>query len=365
MYTDVFRHRSLQKIRNFVNKLAELNVFIRFLRRDEIREQIANSHWSINDTVSTFAVCQMFSSGGSRSLTHMFQSVNGVQILNRILAAEHRRKADTAAILNSINRNPQRSQPAAIETAAPPRAPDVAPHGDISESLQVTDDPQHILAQLQAATARQNDRDAIRDAIDLRQLMRTMVHTDSDAGVLSILGIGRDEMPEACKTLQRLLEKEVERGCPEDEAAVFVPVTAANVPQVIQSNPDALEYSSMPAHTARSYTNSSVASSAATGRSRMPWDTLDREFIETGIDALRRLSDQELALPSWTITRYEVEQDECIGQGSVSEVYKGTWRNHVVAIKVLPLTTRRQHFVNEVSNFPFSCHPIPGSAAYP
>jgi hypothetical protein len=36
----------------------------------------------------------------------------------------------------------------------------------------------------------------------------------------------------------------------------------------------------------------------------MPRDTLDREFIEGGIDALRRMSKGGEMLPSWTITRY-------------------------------------------------------------
>ena len=91
---------------------------------------------------------------------------------------------------------------------------------------------------------------------------------------------------------------------------------------------------------------SSVASSS---RSRAPRDTLDREFIETGIDALRRLSGAETTLPSWTITRYEVDRDEKIGLGFFSDVYRGTWRARAVAIKVLAPTTPRQLFVREVS----------------
>ena len=84
---------------------------------------------------------------------------------------------------------------------------------------------------------------------------------------------------------------------------------------------------------------------------RAPRDTLDREFIETGIDALRRLSGAGAAsaLPSWTITRYEVNRDEKIGLGFFSDVYRGTWRSRTVAIKVLAPTTPRQLFLHEVS----------------
>ena len=187
------------------------------------------------------------------------------------------------------------------------------------------------------------------DAVDLRQLMRTALQANSDVEMIRILQVGRDEMPEAIKTLQRALEKEVERERLEDEAAVLVP--AIDVPQIVQPDPDGLKRSST-VHSTGSQT-SRTSSSVGTGRSsRAPRDTLDREFIETGIDALRRLSGAavELALPSWTITRYEVERDEKIGMGFFSDVFRGTWRNHVVAIKVLAPTTPRRLFVHEVSS---------------
>lgn len=102
---------------------------------------------------------------------------------------------------------------------------------------------------------------------------------------------------------------------------------------------------------ARSQTLGSNSSKASTtsSRSRVSRDTLHREFLESGIDALRRLSrGAEVALPSWTITRYEVDRDEKIGIGFFSDVYKGKWRDSVVAIKVLAQTTPRSLFIHEV-----------------
>ena len=293
------------------------------------------------------------------SLHFEFQTSIQIRILKQVLAAERQRQADTAALLDSINRNPPSQSPPllAIEPAALPRVIDVAPAGGLllgSEPLAGPDeDPQAVLAQLQAVTARQNDRDAVHDAVDLRQLMRSALQANNDLEMIRTLQVGRDEMPEAIKTLQRALEKEVERERQEDEAVLVpanVPATAAvDVPQIVHGDPEGLKRSST-VHSTGSQTSSSVASSAGTGRSRAPRDTLDREFIETGIDALRRLSGAEVALPSWTITRYEVERDEKIGMGFFSDVFKGTWRNHVVAIKVLAPTTPRQLFVHEVSS---------------
>jgi serine/threonine protein kinase len=75
---------------------------------------------------------------------------------------------------------------------------------------------------------------------------------------------------------------------------------------------------------------------------------LERAFMETGIEAMTRLSsvavrkaeDQDVYvpwdLPPWTITRYEADRLTMIGSGSFSTVYRGSWSGRRVAIKVLP-----------------------------
>ncbi|KAM5539547.1 hypothetical protein V8D89_006656 [Ganoderma adspersum] len=341
--TEALRPSSFREVHRFLVKQSHRPFIKRYLQRDEIQRALGACHSSLTDALG------------------MFNTSIQIRILKQVLAAERQRQADTAALLDSINRNPQGPPPLAIEPAALPRAIDAVPAGGLllsSESFEVAghDDPQRILAQLQAVTARQNDRDAVHDAVDLRQLMRSALQANNDLEMIHILQVGRDEMPEAIKTLQRALEKEVERERQEEEAVLVPAAAAVDVPQIVQSDPDGLKRSST-VHSTGSQTSSSVASSAGTGRSRAPRDTLDREFIETGIDALRRLSGAEVALPSWTITRYEVERDEKVGMGFFSDVFKGTWRNHVVAIKVLAPTTPRQLFVHEVSIWKTLQHP--------
>ena len=83
-----------------------------------------------------------------------------------------------------------------------------------------------------------------------------------------------------------------------------------------------------------------------------PFDTLDQDLLQNGSAALRRLSQVEGdALPEWVIPRFEITYDGKVGVGSLSSVYKGTWRRKVVAIKVLNAKTdvNKQHFLNEVS----------------
>ncbi|KAF5381779.1 hypothetical protein D9615_005379 [Tricholomella constricta] len=53
----------------------------------------------------------------------------------------------------------------------------------------------------------QDTVDAAKDSADLRALMRTALQTSSDVEILGVLQIGREEMPEAIKVLQRVLER--------------------------------------------------------------------------------------------------------------------------------------------------------------
>jgi abelson tyrosine-protein kinase 1 len=154
--------------------------------------------------------------------------------------------------------------------------------------------------------------------------------------MIEVLQIARSDMPEAIKTMQRALEHVVEDSRLEaDESGLALASPSS------QGHPEGgLQLAS---------TDSGSGSSG---------DTLDREFIETGIDALRRLSTgTDLGLPSWTITRYEVDLEAKIGFGFFSEVYRGTWRQHTVAIKVLAETTPRKIFVHEVEIWKKLYHP--------
>ena len=205
--------------------------------------------------------------------------------------------------------------------------------------------PLHFISTLQTL---QNERDAHRDAADLRQLMRSALQTNDDLEMIKVLQVGRDEMPEAIKTLQRALEIVLEKERVEDEAIAFF-------------NPAPPEGPGGSLSRSSTISSSTASSSVTSRRSRSSRDTLDREFMESGIDSLRRLSisrgETNLSLPPWTITRYEVDREEKIGIGFFSDVYRGHWRNRIVAIKVLAQTTPRQLFVHEVKIWKTLKHP--------
>ena len=199
-------------------------------------------------------------------------------------------------------------------------------------------DPESVHKTLYALRTAQNVEDRAHDAADLRQLMRTALSAKDDVAMFKVLQIAHSEMPEAIKTLERALERVVEDGQLDvEESATALPSSQveeagkANGPSVDPSNTSASQFSA---------------------------DTLDREFIETGINALRRLSKgTDLGLPSWTITRYEIGLEAMVGVGFFSYVYRGTWRKHTVAIKMLAEMTPRKIFLREVKIWKSLYHP--------
>lgn len=143
----------------------------------------------------------------------------------------------------------------------------------------------------------QNASDQARDTENLRQLMRLALHTTRDADILDILQIKRQDMPEAIKSLQRALERVTER---DRERQSSIALTSKPTPVSRRSS---MKDGKAIASQQRSGTidsSSSAASFAAVGKE----DTLDREFLESGIEALVRMSrGVDTNLPSWTITK--------------------------------------------------------------
>ena len=178
---------------------------------------------------------------------------------------------------------------------------------------------------LYALRAEQNAQDRAHDMADLHRLMLNALAANDDIAMIEALQIMRSDIPDAIRTLERALERLFEGGQLDAE-------------EVGKGN--------------------ASLDPSNTGVSHNSADPLDREFIVTGIDALRRLSKgTDLGLPSWTITQFEVELEEKVGFGSFSEVFRGTWRKHTVAVKVLDKITPRKIFLREVKIWKSLHHP--------
>jgi abelson tyrosine-protein kinase 1 len=200
-------------------------------------------------------------------------------------------------------------------------------------------DPEDVRNTLQALRASQNVQDRARDMADLNQLMSTALAAKDDVAMIEVLQIARSEMPDAIKTLERALKRVVEDGQLDTEDG------STPVP---------------PPHQEAVNGDSPSVDLCDIGASHGSADLLDRKFIESGINALRRLSkvtNISLDLPYWTITWFEIDFEARVGIGFFSDVYRGTWRNQTVAIKVLSETTPRKIFLREVGIWKPLSHP--------
>jgi abelson tyrosine-protein kinase 1 len=199
-------------------------------------------------------------------------------------------------------------------------------------------DTENVRDTLHAVCTEQNEQDRAHDMADLHRLMLTALRlaAKNDIAMIEVLQIARSEMPDAIKTLERALE----HLCEDEQVDAEESTTA------------------LPSREEAGNDNGPALEPRNTGASHCSADTLDRKFIVTGIDALRRLSKgADLGLPSWTITQFEVELGEKVGFGSFSEVFRGTWHKHTVAVKVLDKTTPRKIFLKEVKIWKSLHHP--------
>ncbi|KAJ7072080.1 hypothetical protein C8F01DRAFT_1361505 [Mycena amicta] len=326
------------RVQDFMLKQAHRPFLKRYLRREEIIRDIAGCDKGLTDALSMFGF-----------------SIQ-IRILKQVQATERGRQLDARTLLEAVVRSQQQISPTApsatlqgLGITLPKDTPGLPPsssHKSLIDEGQGIH-PDAVLPTLQTLHSMQNTIDLAQDTADLRALMRDAVSQSSDAEMIRVLQVGREEYPEALKTLQRALER----------VGIVNSVPSPLMPEA-NTTPTHPALTLAPQSIERSISASSSGSSAMGTSCGVGRDVLDREFMESGIDALRRLSKGgELGLPSWTITRYEVDRDVKIGMGFFSDVYRGRWRNRTVAIKVLAECTPQELFVKEVAIWKEFKHP--------
>ncbi|KZS90817.1 hypothetical protein SISNIDRAFT_457444 [Sistotremastrum niveocremeum HHB9708] len=241
----------------------------RYLQRDDdmVRIQICNT--TLSDAVGLFGL-----------------SIQ-IRTLKQIQESDHDRRNEIDELKGTLR------------AASPPAYSPPSPSATIPlEGNLASSD---VLASIVEFRKKQEERAQNADAEDLRQILRAALRAEDDATMIEVLQVGRDEWPDAVKTLQRRLEEEREKH--------------------------------------------------SDGRIKGPEaevDTVHREFLEGGIECLRRMSGNQLeSLPHWTITKYEVDLGPLVGIGTFSDVYKGTWKGATVAIKILSPATPRDIYKHE------------------
>ncbi|KAJ7471494.1 hypothetical protein B0H11DRAFT_2433535 [Mycena galericulata] len=170
-------------------------------------------------TVPALAPQRLSVYASSASMDAVRQSTwRGVEVLRQVQAAELSRQSNTRALLESVIRS-QQLGPASVAplqglgTSFPTDTPGLPPnssHKSLVAHRDELDDELHpdaVHPTLQNLYNTQNTLDLAHDTAYLRTLMRDAVSQSSDAEMIRVLQVGREDMPEALKTLQRALER--------------------------------------------------------------------------------------------------------------------------------------------------------------
>ncbi|KAN0141932.1 Protein kinase-like domain containing protein [Lactarius tabidus] len=296
---------AFEEVHHFLDKLGKRPFLKRYLGRNEILSGISACDTTLKDALEMF----------NRSIQ--------LRTLKIIQINELQRQKETQDLLESLPH-----VTTGLPSAHLPSLPTVLQSSPT--------DPESVHNKLHALRASQNEQDRAYDMADLHQLMRAALAANDDVAMIEVLQIARSEMPETIKTLERALERIVEDADTEESTMVL--------PSQHEGAGDANGPFFDPGNTGAGHGGSA--------------DTLGRKFIETEIHALRQLSKgADLVLPSWTITRFEIDLEAKVGIGFFSDVYRGTWRNQTVAIKVLSEVTPRKIFLQEVNIWKSLYHP--------
>lgn len=305
-------------VHDFLVKLNRRPFIKRFLRSDEIQQDIQACDKALGDAMQ------------------MFDISIGIRILKECKRLARERRIDAGHYAQGSTPPPVYASPPSqilpipldrtprVVTPALPEPHDILPAASglsgsppaqtlplsLSQSMQSrtnstipsSDLPISPLAELQDIHTAENASDREQDRALFHTTLQRVISTRKDDEVLQILGVRPGEVPEALKALRRA-EEALRRTMEVNE----------------RQGGDAIE------------------------------EGLKRVFLETGIEAMTRLSsvavqnagDQDVDvpwdLPPWTITRYEADRLSVISSGSFSTVYRGSWSGRRVAIKVFSL----------------------------
>ncbi|KAL1695922.1 hypothetical protein GGG16DRAFT_44228 [Schizophyllum commune] len=306
------------QIQAFLNQQAHRPFIKRYLKRDDILRQLQGCDAALQDAVDAFGLSKLEAHAANAAEAMGKERAEWV-------AVKGARPLTLVSVRLTWTPDPLSSNGASDE--APPGSPFARP-ADAEPDTQDLD-PSVVAARLRARRARENAEDTRRDVADLRGVMRKAMEIPNDAALMRVLEVDGAEIPEAVRALQRALEGAAAEGGDTLGGDAGYDTEPDDQDDYAEEEQDPDPYA---AH-----------------------DMLDREFMESGIDAMRRMSRpggqssmlQPWDLPDWTITRYEIDREIKIGVGYFSDVYKGTWKGRAVAIKVLAPTTPRKLFVRE------------------
>ncbi|KAF5391061.1 hypothetical protein D9757_003090 [Collybiopsis confluens] len=292
---------AFDSIRDLMIALRDQPFWRRWVARDEIQQEIDRCHELLNDCLHMFSISL---------LTRIFKKVSSSSAEGGLFSGS--KDANTPAGLEPISGDGMGNL---LEfSSSPPLADDLA-----------LMDAERIREYLRAFQEHQNEVDRAADIHDLRNLLSAALNAPNDTDMQKVLQVAGKDMPKAIRSLLAALEGHKPDWRPVQNSVEY-------------------QVKSLP-HT-RAFT--------------WPLDNkqegvLDSERIESDITRLADRNDMDL--PSLTLSKNDITFQELIGRGFFSNVFKGSWRHRIVAIKVLERATERDVFVSEIKAWKSLSHP--------
>ncbi|KAG1773258.1 hypothetical protein EV702DRAFT_582213 [Suillus placidus] len=319
----------IEMVRDFLLKLNRRPFIKRFLRSDEIQQEIQACDKALGDAMQMFSMSiqirilkevKRFARERRLDAGYHAQGLTPPPVYasppsqTLPISSDRTPRVETQALPEPHDLLPaasglSRSRPAQDQPLSPPQST----QSQTGNTVPPSNAPISPLAELQDLHIAENASDREQDHALFQSTLKRVISARRDDEVLQVLEVRPGEVPEALKALRRA-EEAMRRRREANE----------------RQGGDVIE------------------------------EGLERVFMETGIEAMTRLSsvavqkaeDQDVDvpwdLPPWTITRYEADRLIMIGSGSFSKVYRGSWSGRRVAIKVLSSHTPAPLFRKEV-----------------
>ncbi|KZV62253.1 hypothetical protein PENSPDRAFT_758829 [Peniophora sp. CONT] len=198
-------HTAFENINDSLRRLADLPLWLCYVKREDVERDISHCGTLLDDARSFF----------------------NLQVQMRILRLSLANEAR-----NQEGEGPDNVQPISVE---PPAADALSAPQDIDEMQDITE----VRRSLSIHRDTQDSSDNSRDMADLRRLLHSALQTADDAAMLEVLQMGRGEMPEAIKVLQRTLGRETQLEQPLPSGSSRSPETESQA--VVNDNARSLD----------------------------------------------------------------------------------------------------------------------------
>ncbi|KAF9269782.1 kinase-like protein [Marasmius fiardii PR-910] len=294
---------SFTQFHDFLEKQNSQPFWKRYLRRDEILEEIETCDQALSDALFLFNM---------RTQVRLMKNIKSLACSHGGLFTSDTEPQEPAlSDMDDLEIDELKNIPTTPVSPSPSTTVD-----DLA-----VEEVHHIRNFLRTLQERQNELDRASDLYDIKQLLSTALYAKSNREMIHVLQMGKHDMLHAIKYFLEIWDSRVNSLHPDSK---------------LPSPKGHLKHRSL----------------------TWPLDEKENNLLDGGhLDSDILHGPVDINIPSWTISKSQVSCQEFIARGFFSQVYKGTWRHRMVAIKIVEASTPHHEFVNELQVWKDLTHP--------